>query len=204
MLIVWRLGASGDFATASNWAPAAVPGSADEAVIIGLPASYTVTSSVNETVDSLAILNAALSITGASSFTTTNGGLNAGTILIDSGSYMFIGTNAANTTTLANLGTIDLENDSVLWIGSGFQASAGTDLLTGGGHINLSGGEIIGAIFDVTVVSDNTISGTGIIDFSAGGQEAHGTWIRPRHCRCVNARWNSVLRTHLHREFKRS
>ena len=29
----------------------------------------------------------------------------------------------------------------------------------------------------LTVVSDNTISGTGGIDFSAGGQEAHGHWI---------------------------
>ena len=48
---------------------------------------------------------------------------------------------------------------------------------TGGGHINLSGGGIISGFMGVTVVSDNTISGTGGIDFSDGGQEAHGTWI---------------------------
>ena len=33
MLISWKQGASGDFATASNWNPAAVPGPGDDAII---------------------------------------------------------------------------------------------------------------------------------------------------------------------------
>jgi hypothetical protein len=49
--------------------------------------------------------------------------------------------------------------------------------MTGGGHINLSGGGISGLTDGLTVVSDNTISGAGYIDLSDGGQEAHGTFV---------------------------
>ncbi|MGD0533445.1 MAG: hypothetical protein ABSA62_14580 [Methyloceanibacter sp.] len=106
----------------------------------------------------------------------TNGGVNDGTIVVDSDSSVFVGTNTTNTT-LLNVGTIDLDN-SLLWIGQGLSASGFVTVsFTGGGHINLSGGGIISGFMGVTVVSDNTISGTGGIDFSDGGQEAHGTWI---------------------------
>jgi hypothetical protein len=88
-----------------------------------------------------------------------------------------MGVDTSNTNaTLSNVGTIDLDLNSVLGIGSGNQTSE-TVSLTGGGHINLSGGFIGEGISGVTVVSDNTISGTGVIDFSDGGQEAHGQWI---------------------------
>jgi hypothetical protein len=174
--IFWTRGVSGDFATTSNWIPAAVPGPADEA-IIGANGTYTVTSSVDETVDSLIIAqkHATLFITGPSIFTMTNGGVNDGKIVVDSDSSVFVGTNTTNTT-LLNVGTIDLDN-SLLWIGQPSAVGSGTVSLTGGGHINLSGGEIIGGFTGATVVNDNTISGTGAIDFSNGGQEAHGTWI---------------------------
>ena len=173
MYIFWTRGVSGDFATTSNWIPAAVPGPADEA-IIGANGTYTVTSSVDETMDSLIIAqkHATLFITGPSAFTMTNGGVNDGTIVVDSDSSMVLGTNTTNTT-LLNVGTIDL--NGLLWIGQ--EGPLVTDSLTGEGHINLSGGEIISGIEGVTVVSDNTISGTGSMNFSAGGQEAHGTWI---------------------------
>ena len=90
MLISWRQGVSGDFATASNWNPAAVPGPVDD-VTIGAKGTYTVTSSVNETVDALSILDkhATLFVTGASNFATTNG-VNDGTIVVDSGSSLSI------------------------------------------------------------------------------------------------------------------
>ena len=105
MYIFWTRGVSGDFATTSNWIPAAVPGPADEA-IIGANGTYTVTSSVDETVDSLIIAqkHATLFVAGASTFAMTNGGLNDGTILVDSNSSMIIGTDTTNTT-LSNLGT---------------------------------------------------------------------------------------------------
>jgi hypothetical protein len=88
--VSWKFGVSGDFATASNWSPAAVPGPADD-VTIGTKRTYTVTSSANETIDSLTITDkhATLFITGASSFSTTNG-VNDGTIIVDSGSSLNI------------------------------------------------------------------------------------------------------------------
>jgi hypothetical protein len=178
MLISWKQkGASGDFATVSNWDPAAVPGPADDA-IIGVRGNYTVTSSVDETVNSLAISekHATLLIEGASRFSDTLGGVNHGTIVVDGSSSLSIGTNTTNTT-LANVGTIDLNDNSLLVIGQFGAPASVTVSVTGGGHIHLSGGEIIGGFEGVTMVTDNKISGTGEIDFSAGGQEAHGHWI---------------------------
>ena len=156
---MWARGISGDFATASNWNPAVVPGPADDA-IIGAKGTYTVTSSVNETVNSLTIANkhVTLLIDGGSTFSDVFGGVNDGTVVVD-GSTMVVGTNTTNTT-LSNVGTIDLNDNSLLKIGFGAAASA-TDLLNGGGHINLSGGEI-GGFDEATVVSDNTISGTAL------------------------------------------
>jgi hypothetical protein len=184
MNISWRQGISGDFATASNWNPAAVPGPADDATI-GAKGTYTVTSSVNETVNSLTITDksATFLINGASIFSDPSGGVNDGTIVVDDSSRMLVGTNAAETfttnTTLSNVGTIDLDNSS-LWIGLGAPALV-TDFLTGGGHIDLFGGTIVGGstrgFGNPTVVSDNTISGYGGINFSDGGQEAHGIFI---------------------------
>ena len=177
MSISWSQGVSGDFATASNWNPAAVPGPADDATV-GAKGTYTVTSSIDETVDSLNITDksATLLINGASTFSDNFGGVNDGTIIVDgSFSRMFIDNTTTTTNiTLSNVGAIELDN-SAIWIGN--YPGAPTVLLTGGGHINLSGGEIFGFTLGVTVVSDNTISGTGAINLSGGGQEAHGTFI---------------------------
>jgi hypothetical protein len=173
MIISWRLkGVSGDFATASNWDPAAVPGPADD-VIIGAKGTYTVTSSVAETVDSLTISNkhATLLIEGASSFSDTLGGVNDGTIVVDSGSSILVGTTTPLNPTLSNAGTIDL-NDSTLTIGR-FGASMGS--LLGAGHINMSGGGIEGT-FAMTLVTDNTISGAGFINPGGGAQGTGTHW----------------------------
>jgi hypothetical protein len=56
MLISWAHRANGDFATASNWSPTVVPGPSDD-VSIGVNGTYTVTSSVDESVNSLSILD---------------------------------------------------------------------------------------------------------------------------------------------------
>jgi hypothetical protein len=136
----------------------------------------SVTSSVDEAVNSLRIVDrhATLLIDGASTFSDALGFANNGTLVVDD-SVMFVDTSNTNST-LSNVGNINLDKSS-LEIGFGLPFPPPTVLLTGGGHINLSGGEIFGGMPGVTVVSDNTISGTGSIDFSAGGQEAHGTWI---------------------------
>src|ERR1700675_3452487 len=92
MLISWRKGISGDFETASNWNPAAVPGPADD-VLIGAVGAYTVTSSDDEIVDSLIIADkrATLLIDGASTFSDTFGGVNDGTLVVDGNSRMLVG-----------------------------------------------------------------------------------------------------------------
>jgi hypothetical protein len=183
MLISWQQGVSGDFATASNWSPATVPGPGDD-VLIGAKGTYTVTSSIDETADSLTIAqkNATLLINGASTFSDPFGGVNDGAIVVNGSSKLFVtGINTTNTTlltTLSNVGTIDLDNSSLL-IGFSLGGPV-TTFLTGGGDINLSGGTISGGSAistNVTVISDNTISGTGGINLSFGGQEEHGVWI---------------------------
>ena len=157
MYIFWTQGVSGDFATASNWTPAAVPGPADDAIIIGLPETYTVTSSINETVDSLDILNAELFITGTSSFTIANRGVNDGTIAVDSGSALNVGT-SGESTTLTNLGNIDAHGQLLV---------AGDVSLQGRGKVTLSDGTISSSP-SATLSTNNVISGSGNIDGGIG------------------------------------
>ena len=112
MNISWRFGVSGDFATASNWNPAVVPGPADD-VTIGAKGTYTVTSSANETIDSLTITDkhATLLVTGSSSFSTSSG-VNDGTIIADSGSSLTITSNSGLLGSFANSGTLEATNAS--------------------------------------------------------------------------------------------
>jgi hypothetical protein len=162
MLISWKQkGVSGDFATASNWDPAAVPALGDDATI-GAKGTYTVTSSVDETVDSLTIAKTkpTLFITGASTFTTTNGGVNDGTILVDNASVLNVGT-TGQSTTLTNLGQIEL--------GSAANAElllAGDVSLQGNGKVTLSddpNNSIRLTDPSAMLSTDNVISGAGII-----------------------------------------
>ena len=150
--VSWLRGVSGDFATASNWTPAEVPGPAND-VTIGVKGNYTVTSSADEIVDNLTISNkhATLFITGPSTFSTTTGGLNNGTISADNGSELDVGA-SGQTTTFTNSGNIDL-------VGGQF-VIAGDVSLHGNGDVNLSGGAILGF---GTLSTDNTISGGGTI-----------------------------------------
>ena len=137
MLISWRHGVSGNFATASNWNPGAVPGPSDDATI-GAQGTYTVTSSVAETVDSLIIdkKHATLSITGPSTFTTTTGGVNDGTILVDNGSALDVGS-FTGTASLTNFGKIQLNGGSLSLLATTLVNGAGgvIDATTGGGGI---------------------------------------------------------------------
>ena len=102
--------------------------------IIGTRGTYTVTSSIAETVDSLIIgkPHATLFITGASSFMTTNGGINDGTIFIDNDSALNLGT-TDESTTLTNLGAIELGSAA-----NGQFVVAGNVSLQGDGKITLS------------------------------------------------------------------
>src|SRR5262249_34876437 len=69
----WKQAISGNFAVAANWMPGNVPNGNHEASI-GVAGTYTVTSSLSETVAALNISNtsATLAVTGGT-FTATNG-----------------------------------------------------------------------------------------------------------------------------------
>jgi hypothetical protein len=114
MNIFWARGVSGDFATASNWNPAVVPGAADD-VTIGVKGTYNVISSANETIDSLTITDkhATLLVTGSSSFSTSSG-VNDGTIITDSGSSLTVTSNSGLLGSFANSGTLEATNASSL------------------------------------------------------------------------------------------
>ena len=81
----WINASGGDFALAANWDSNQVPSTGDDAAI-GVPGTYTVTSAIDETVNSLTTISTAtLDITGGT-FTIENGtgtGSNAGLIEVD-------------------------------------------------------------------------------------------------------------------------
>ena len=153
----WARGVSGDFANASNWTPTGIPGPAND-VTISAKGTYTVTSSADEIVDSLNILDkrATLFVTGPSTFTMTWGGVSDGTITIDSGSTLTVGGSHGATTLLTNNSSIDL-NAAALVLDEIVS-------LEGNGKVILSdnpSNSISGSLFE----SSNTISGAGTITF---------------------------------------
>ena len=170
---IWARGVSGDFATASNWDPAEVPGAANDATI-GAKGTYTVTSSVDETVDSLTIANknVTLLISGASNystFTMTTGGINNGTIEIGNLAVLNEGTPTSGTATFNNAGAIDLTTaNSVFFV-------EGNVSLQGNGHLNVDGGTITNdspaspLVLPATLSTDNVISGSGGIGSGIAG-----------------------------------
>src|SRR5689334_16778407 len=129
-IIHWKRPANGDFAVASNWNPATVPGASDLAAIDAIGATYTVTASADKEVKSLTTAaTATLLITNGSTFTIDNGtgvGANAGTIAIGDGTELVFGG------TLKNIGKLTLNSTA-----SGVILFS-TGALTGGGKVVLS------------------------------------------------------------------
>jgi hypothetical protein len=205
MLISWKQkGLSGDFATASNWDPAVVPGSVDDA-IIGAKGTYTVTSSVDETVDSLTIAKKGITLLIAGgTFTTISGGINDGTI---AGS-IDIGTTGGNAT-FTNLGQINgslvLAGDVSLQgngtVNGGFSFSGSPTTLSTDNVINISIGGVIrgltmvnevgGVIDDTGVTSFGILN--GVIDNSGILEETNPTGLgNPVELQILNSRINNT------------
>jgi hypothetical protein len=173
--VSWKFGVSGDFATASNWSPAAVPGPADD-VTIGTKRTYTVTSSANETIDSLTITDkhATLLITGQSVFSTSSG-VNDGTITVDSGSNLSI----SNFTfpppgSFVNSGTLEAKNTNNLSIGGSLSFSQETITNTPQGVIEANGANTrvnLGATGNTTIVGGTleTQGANAVINMGGGG-----------------------------------
>jgi probable HAF family extracellular repeat protein len=176
--IFWNSGISGNFTTASNWNPSDIPGSGNAAIITAA-GTYTVTSSLNETVYSLTTATGTTLEITADKFTATNQSgavTNAGTIAVDSAATLAIDQGLIkNTGTVAVSGTLNF----------GSYPSLGNVTLQGGGNVTLSGtnASINSNGTNATLTNtDNTISGVGylslggmLINQSSGIIDANGS-----------------------------
>jgi hypothetical protein len=177
--IKWLNGSNGDFATASNWSTDTVPGPSDVAAI-NAKGTYTVTSSIPETVLALTTSSTAtLDLTTQGPFTAITGtgtGANAGTINVGFVRFIVGGT-------VTNTGTISLNagSDNSLE-GSDLIINSDT-VLRGGGKITLADA-VWSNLSDFPNHTNNTgssltnvnddISGAGVINVQQLINEKHG------------------------------
>lgn len=158
-IIHWKIATSGDFNTASNWNPAVVPGSGDDAIIDAV-GTYTVTSSTTNTVHALAIVaTATLAIGSGTSFSITSGsgtGGIAGTVSVANGAVLslagtFTGTGTIQENSSGSSTDIHLASAAVTLQGGGQIAmgDSGNNRIFG----NLASNQLINA--------SDTISGSG-------------------------------------------
>ena len=162
----WLVTSGGDFATAADWSTGMVPGSSDTALLTAA-GSYTVTSSQNETVSSLQMVQGVTLAINGGTFQMTSGsgaGSDNGLIQINGNNTLALGG------TLAGSGTVQLNTN-------GYNADlaliSAVTTLSGGGKIVMSDAgqnRIYGATAGNVLnnVSD-TISGSGQIGIDQTG-----------------------------------
>ncbi|HXV00379.1 MAG TPA: hypothetical protein VG166_07765 [Caulobacteraceae bacterium] len=169
--ISWLDGISGDFADGANWSTGTVPGS-DDIAHIEAAGTYTVTSSMNEDVHSLAVTQgAALDLTGGTFGAGLHGtnlpeltvGADA-SISIGSGATLELGADSAGQS-IVLAGNISVGPGGKLKLAQGLRGSVGT---SGGGTISLNG-EGSEVIVDCAAGIQGTIQGTGEITSSVVG-----------------------------------
>ena len=158
----WGHGVSGDWNTAANW----TNGVPIDQALITTPGTYTVTSSVSNSISSLAVAKKATVAIAANELDLTSGTLNgalAGTINALGGTSLVLGNPTAGTT-FDNTGTVDLELP-LSASGGATLGLAGDVTLTGKGKINFFGDNSIEAVGGIapTLTNSNTISGSGVI-----------------------------------------
>jgi len=103
----WNSAVSGDFAAGSNWNTGDVPNSTIGA-IIGEPGTYTVTSSENNTIDSLSITDANTTLSVAAGVFTVDGTLNnAGDIDVNGGTLVIQGNAMGGAASIEGSGTLE-------------------------------------------------------------------------------------------------
>ena len=158
----WKSGVSGDFNTASNWT-AGVPAAGDTALIT-VTGTYTVTSSVVNSVGTLEMAkDATLDIADHKVAVTAAGSL-AGTIDVTNETVLALGADAT-TTAFDNTGTINLKSGTGTLNVSALLGVLGDVTLTGKGDVAMSGSDaMIGTLSSAaTFTNDSTISGHGVI-----------------------------------------
>jgi hypothetical protein len=163
----WKTDVSGNFNTNGDWNTPGTPGPTDDAILDSAGgAAYTVTSSQNNTVNSIqTAANATLDIT-VGTFTATAGtgaGVNAGAIDVGNNTFFVVGG------ALNNSGSISLQsggNDTRLRISS-------NTTLSGGGTIALSSNgnnRIDATTTGLTLTNvNNTIEGGGELGYVSAG-----------------------------------
>jgi hypothetical protein len=157
-IVHWINSAGGSWQTGSNWSSGSAPATTDD-VIIDAAGTYTVTVTQAVTVNSLqTIATVTVDVTGTSLTLTagTGTGANAGTIIDDNASTLYVGG------TINNSGTIK-ENSTTS--STSLRLQAATTTLIGHGKLTLSdsGSNFIygNLATDALVNANNTISGAG-------------------------------------------
>jgi hypothetical protein len=152
-LISWSAGNTGNWTTASNWSPAQVPGSSDDA-LINAPGAYLVTVGT-ATVNSITLNDAPAEISVVGPLTINSGlVITAGTLAIGSSGVV-----TANG--LSNSGTI-ADNGSLTVSGSYTPANLGR--ITDSGLLSLTGTLLnSGGTFDGTALQSLTVTTLGTI-----------------------------------------
>jgi len=160
--IHWTNTGGGDFNTGANWAGGKVPGAGDDAIINAATKSgYTVTTGVNDTVNSIqTIALTTLAINGGTFMATAGSGIgaNAGTIAVGNNTAFEAGG------TLSNTGKILLNSGGnvtqfVVSAANLTLSGAGSVVLTDNGQNYIDGATATSILTDV----DNKISGAGTI-----------------------------------------
>jgi hypothetical protein len=155
---IWTNTSGGDFANGANWNQnGAVPGPSDDALLTTV-GTYTVTSSANETVNSLQMISTVTFDINGGTFYAAAGsgsGTDAGVIAVANNATFEVGG------TLAGAGTVMLNSINNF---TGFELNANTTL-SGGGKLILSdnGNNVIfaNAVADTLTNTNDTISGSG-------------------------------------------
>ncbi len=173
--IHWTNPNGGDFADTANWGGGVVPVATDNVAIDAAGNNYTVTSTADETVNSLAVASGVtLDVTGGifTILNGTNAGGNAGTIEVDSGGQVVLMGDTINTGTLeATGGALQFEDSVITNTGGTITVSNGStltlfDATIDGGTINdfslsISSGTILPGDIDVT--GSSTINGGAVL-----------------------------------------
>jgi hypothetical protein len=171
--VTWARGSSGNFSTAANWTPARVPGAADDALITAA-GTYTVSSTVAETVNSIVTAAGATLAITANTFTATSGtfaGANAGKIIIGNGGILQLeGVTKNSGTILASGGSAQISLAGATILGGTLATSGGSAALE---TVSASADVIAGA----TVASGSLVEVTSgsTLTFSGGTLESGAT-----------------------------
>src|SRR5262245_51642043 len=182
-VVNWTLGANGDFADPNNWTVAgasppqhSVPGPADDAVI---PASFAVTSSANQTVNSLlatnfSILAGTFTVNAQATASALNG------LVLFSGAALSVasGNQTVFVTSSTISGALTVGSGSALaFVGGTNRLGTGTTV-SGAGQVLVTGGALV-VNAPVSVANFNlfagTLGGTGALTLTGTSTWSGGT-----------------------------